>query len=103
MTKLRLIYLVQEKLLWPINCLEVSNGHTIMQPSLQVLLQMSSSKKGWCIVDQKREQGAWCQRRYRNTIQFPYINFNYFLKVGKDKNINNQDFVKVFKEYRDNF
>ena len=85
MTKLKLSYIAKEKRLWSINSLEASNGHSIVQSSLQVLLQISSSEKVWCIVCRKRKQEAWCQRRYKNTILFPYINLNDFLKVGKDK------------------
>ena len=57
MTKLKLISKTQEKLLWSINSLEVSNSHSIIQTSLQVLLQMDLSKKGWYIVCRKKRTG----------------------------------------------
>ena len=57
MTKSKLISKTQEKLLWSINSLEVRNSHSIIQPSLQVLLQMDLSKKGWYIVCRKKRTG----------------------------------------------
>lgn len=57
MTKLNLISKTQEKLLWSINSLEVRNSYSIIQPSLQVLLQMDLSKKGSYIVCRKKRTG----------------------------------------------